>query len=170
MGKATDIERSDKSKKREAGSPLVFAISVALLKDNDAINVCYFSSALRGSEKPEVHFQRHGHSYGLAIPFARLKQPGPDFFQGLLVQPHAETANHFQVMRLAVGSDDGRERNRSLVLGFAGFLREVRLRGELCHWRSHADVANGVDAAAKSTAFSGTVAGTAAGANAVALA
>jgi len=42
MGKATDIERSDKSKKREAGSPLVFAISVALLKDNDAINVCYF--------------------------------------------------------------------------------------------------------------------------------
>jgi hypothetical protein len=28
------------SKKREAGSPLVFAISVALCLNNDAINVC----------------------------------------------------------------------------------------------------------------------------------
>ncbi len=34
------VWNSGDSKKREAGSPLVFAISVALCLNNDAINVC----------------------------------------------------------------------------------------------------------------------------------
>src|SRR5260370_39116550 len=110
----------------------------------------------------------HGHGHWCAVLLARFEEPGPYALYGFFIQAHTQAAYHVDVARPAVRSDDCRQYHRSLIFGFAGFFREVRLRRELCHRRSHTDIAQLVNTAAKSSALSRSVPRPRPGANTVA--
>src|ERR1700735_1554053 len=56
-------------------------------------------------------------------------------FLGLLIQSHANTANHTNVARISIGIDPQIDQNISRDLGLASFFGKLRLNGEDQHPR-----------------------------------
>src|SRR5262249_29327411 len=110
-------------------------------------------------EQPEVDLKRHGHTYWLSVFLARLKEPRARFFHRLLVQPHAQAANNFQIPRTSVRPDDRRENHRTLKFCFSRFLGEIRFRRELGNRRGYADITQRINPATVTSTLPRTMAG-----------
>src|SRR5208337_4424352 len=78
----------------------------------------------------EVHFDVDFNRNGLAVLGARLKAPLADRFDGLLVQSHAQRAQHGYLVCLAVHADHDAKHNISLVLIPARLIAELRFGTE----------------------------------------
>jgi hypothetical protein len=58
---------------------------------------------------------------------AGLELPLPNSFNGSFVQAHPQRALHSNITRAALGAYNYPEHNRTLILGFACFLRKFRI-------------------------------------------
>src|SRR6266700_286316 len=72
----------------------------------------------------------HNRNWSSAIFEGRLELVFPDRLQRLLVEPHAQRANHARIDGIALRIDDEGDHDLALVLGATGFVRELCFRGK----------------------------------------
>jgi hypothetical protein len=81
------------------------------------------------SIQPEINLYVDLYGNRPAVLHGRLKTPPLYRFDGFLIEAHAQGTAHSDVARLAVRTDDQPENDHSLILGFPGFFRVLRVWG-----------------------------------------
>src|SRR5580658_8654205 len=103
----------------------------------------------------EIDFHGHFHIHRVTIFLAGFEAPGLDRLDGFLVESHAQRVHHANVRGLAVGANDNHQGANSLVLSFARFFGELRIRREDWPRRGHTS-ARAVNTASHTHALTGS--------------
>src|SRR6266496_813800 len=107
----------------------------------------------------EVDLDRNLDPYRVAIFHCGLELPVLHRLNCLFVEAHAQAAEHADTTWAAVDAHNHSQRAHTLILCFASFLGELRVRFENCSGRGHT-AAHMEDASTGAAAFTRTKAGT----------
>src|SRR5579864_9304416 len=80
------------------------------------------------SVQMEIHFDRDHRGHRVSVLHPRLKLPVPYGLDRFLVQSHAKAANYVNIRWTSIYTNDHGQRAYALILRFARFLGELRIR------------------------------------------